>query len=218
MPPQSGRPNRQFISQHDDGVVERDELSDGSEYNPKSCVNNHLAVKKSNKFSVGQNKIKLDRNKRALVRALVKCGKWDHKEIAATFHVSLPLIKRIVANSYITVTDKVSEDTNFYKQSDLEELILGLPPAPEKKSKRKTQDKTYAKTSNKSVQEVLCRQRVVASPSASISMEVEPDSNTMCSIFKMFQDEATLVHGEKVHSILEEIGIEDDETMPLFKR
>jgi hypothetical protein len=29
----------------------------------------------------------------------------------------------------------------------------------------------------------------------------------------MFRDEATLVHGEKVHSILEEIGIEDDETM-----
>jgi hypothetical protein len=29
----------------------------------------------------------------------------------------------------------------------------------------------------------------------------------------MFRDEAMLVHGEKVHSILEEIGIEDDETM-----
>ncbi|KAG2347526.1 hypothetical protein BDR05DRAFT_666305 [Suillus weaverae] len=29
----------------------------------------------------------------------------------------------------------------------------------------------------------------------------------------MFRDEATLVHGEKVHSILEDIGIEDDETM-----
>jgi hypothetical protein len=29
----------------------------------------------------------------------------------------------------------------------------------------------------------------------------------------MFRDEATLVHGERVHSILEEIGIEDDETM-----
>lgn len=29
----------------------------------------------------------------------------------------------------------------------------------------------------------------------------------------MFRDEATLVHGKKVHSVLEEIGIEDDETM-----
>jgi hypothetical protein len=42
----------------------------------------------------------------------------------------------------------------------------------------------------------------------------QSNSDTAASgIFKMFQDEATLVHGEKVHSILEEIGIEDDETM-----
>lgn len=29
----------------------------------------------------------------------------------------------------------------------------------------------------------------------------------------MFRDEAILAHGEKVHSILKETGIEDDETM-----
>ncbi|KAG1860788.1 hypothetical protein F4604DRAFT_1126365 [Suillus subluteus] len=108
---------------------------------------------------MGRNKLKLDRNKRALVRALAKRCKWDHKEIAAVFRVSLPLIKRTVANNYTTVIDIVSEDANFYKQSDLEELVLGrLPPAPEKKRKRKTQKQTYARSSNKSVQEVLCRQ------------------------------------------------------------
>lgn len=41
----------------------------------------------------------------------------------------------------------------------------------------------------------------------------QPDSNTTCSIFRTFRNEAILVHGDKVHSILEEIGIEDDETM-----
>jgi hypothetical protein len=29
-----------------------------------------------------------------------------------------------VANSYTAIADEVSEDANFYKQSDLEELIL----------------------------------------------------------------------------------------------
>lgn len=138
MSPQLGRPNWQFISQHDDDGVERDELSDGSEYNPKSRVNNCPTVKKPKEFNVGRNKIKLDRNKRALVRALAKRCKWDHKEIAIVFRVSLPLIKRTVANSYIAVTDIVSEDANFYKQSELEELILGrLPPRPGEKEETK---------------------------------------------------------------------------------
>lgn len=39
------------------------------------------------------------------------------------------------------------------------------------------------------------------------------NSNKARGIFMMFRDEAILVHGEKVHSILEEIGIQDDETM-----
>jgi hypothetical protein len=41
----------------------------------------------------------------------------------------------------------------------------------------------------------------------------QPNLNTARGIFMMFRDEAMLVHGEKDHSILEEIGIEDDETM-----
>ncbi|KAG2347527.1 hypothetical protein BDR05DRAFT_958262 [Suillus weaverae] len=140
MSPQSGRLDWQFISQRDDDGVERDELSDGSEYNPKSCDNSRPTVKKPKEFNVGRNKLKLDRNKRALVRALAKRCKWDHEEIAAVFRVSLPLIKRTVANSYTAATDIVSQDANFYKQSDLEELILKrLPSAPEKKRKRKTQ-------------------------------------------------------------------------------
>jgi hypothetical protein len=39
------------------------------------------------------------------------------------------------------------------------------------------------------------------------------NSNKARGIFTRFRDEAILVHGEKVHSILEEIGIQDDETM-----
>lgn len=39
------------------------------------------------------------------------------------------------------------------------------------------------------------------------------NSNKARGIFTMFRDGAILVHGEKVHSILEEIGIQDDETM-----
>ncbi|KAG2137218.1 hypothetical protein BD769DRAFT_1773710 [Suillus cothurnatus] len=214
MRPESGRPDWQSIPQHNDDEVEWDELSDEPEYNPKPRANNSLTIKKPKQFNLGRNRIKLDRNKRALVRALAKRGKWHYKEIAAVFHVSLPLIKRTVANSYTAITDEVSEDANFYKQSDLEELILErLPSAPKKKRKRKTQDKTYTRSSKKSVQKVFRRQRVVASPSVPVPMEVELDSNITCSIFKMFRDEAALVHGEKVHSILEEIGIEDDETM-----
>ncbi|KAG1781893.1 hypothetical protein EV702DRAFT_1238743 [Suillus placidus] len=194
MSPKSGRLDWQFISQRDDDGVERDELSDGSEYNPKSRDNNRPTVKKPKEFNVGRNKVKLDRNKRALVRALAKRGKWDHEEIAAVF---------------------LSEDANFYKQSDLEELISEWPPAPEKKRKRKTQviDIRYARSPKKSAQEVFCRQRVVVSPSASVPIGSGPNPNTARGIFRMFRDEATLVHGEKVHSILEEIGIEDDETM-----
>lgn len=74
----------------------------------------------------GRNKFKLDRNERALVRALAKRGKWELKEIAAVFHASLPLIKRTVANSYTAISDREWEDEDFYNQSDLEELILGV--------------------------------------------------------------------------------------------
>lgn len=41
----------------------------------------------------------------------------------------------------------------------------------------------------------------------------QQNSDAAFGIFRMFRDEAMLVHGEKVHSILEDIGIEDDETM-----
>ncbi|KAG1720732.1 hypothetical protein EDD22DRAFT_937836 [Suillus occidentalis] len=204
-----------FISQREFNNVERDGLSDGYEYNPKSRDVNRLAIKKPKEFNGwGRNKVKLDRNERALVRALAKRGKWEHKEIAAVFHVSLPLIKRTVANSYTVVNDREWQDEDFYNQSDLEELISGrLPPAPEKKSKRKAQVTKYARSSNKSAQEVRYRQCIATSPSTSVSMEVEVNSNKARGIFTMFRDEAILVHGEKVHSILEEIGIQDDETM-----
>lgn len=212
--PQRGRHNRRFISQRESNSVERDGLSDGYEYNPKSRDVNRLAVKKPKESNGGRNKVKLDRKERALARALAKRGKWENKEIAAVFHVSLPLIKRTVANSYTAISDREWEDEDFYNQSDLEELILGrLPPAPEKTSKRKVQVTKYVRSSNKSAQEVRYRQRAAASPSTSVFMEVEVNSNKARGIFTMFRDEATLVHGEKVHSILEEIGIQDDETM-----
>ncbi|KAG2754025.1 hypothetical protein P692DRAFT_20176485 [Suillus brevipes Sb2] len=132
--PQRGRRNRRFISQREYNSVER---ADGYEYNPKSRDVNLLAVKKPKEFNGGRNKAKLDRNERALVRALAKRGKWEHKEIAAVFHVSLPLIKRTVANDYTAICDRECEDEDFYKQSDLEELVLGrLPLALEKKRKR----------------------------------------------------------------------------------
>lgn len=68
-------------------------------------------------------KMKLDRKKRALVRALAELGKWDAKEIAAVFDVSLLPIKRTVANDYPSVDDKPWEDGKFYEKSDLEQLI-----------------------------------------------------------------------------------------------
>ncbi|KAG1861908.1 hypothetical protein C8R48DRAFT_774004 [Suillus tomentosus] len=215
MFPQS---ERQSISRHDDGV-EQDELSDGSEYNPKSRDTNGLTVKKPKGFNVGRqrggNKMKLDRKKRALVRALVELRKWDHKEIAAVFDVSLLPIKRTVANDYPSVDDKPWEDAKFYEKSDLKQLISTQLSAAKEKQKKpnkqnkqnkvKKQDRAYVRSPNKTV--------VAASPPASAPMEVESDSNTTCSIFRTFRNEAILVHGEKVHSILEEIGIEDDETM-----
>lgn len=86
-----------------------------------------------------EKKIKLDRKKRALVRALAKRKKWDYKEIAAVFDVSLPIIKKIVVNGYVAVDDKPWEDARFYEKSDLEKLILRLPPATEKQNKPKKQ-------------------------------------------------------------------------------
>ncbi|KAG2142287.1 uncharacterized protein EDB93DRAFT_1105533 [Suillus bovinus] len=147
IPLQLGRHNSQFVSQHVDDGVERDELSDGSEYNPKPRYNNHPTIKKPKVYNFRRNKLKLDRTKRAMVRALAKRGKWHHKDIATVFRVSLPLIKRVIANGYTTIPDEVLEDANFYKQSDLEELILELeklilqelPPATDKQKKRKIQ-------------------------------------------------------------------------------
>ncbi|KAG2055685.1 hypothetical protein BDR06DRAFT_332254 [Suillus hirtellus] len=142
MFPQSKRHNFQSISHHDDGA-EWDELSDGSEYNPKSRDTNSITVKKPKGFNVGRQrggiKMKLDRKKRALVRALAKRDIWDHKEIAAVFDVSLLPIKKAVANSYVSVDDKPWEDAKFYENSDLEKLISRLPPATEKQNKCKKQ-------------------------------------------------------------------------------
>ncbi|KAG1860790.1 hypothetical protein F4604DRAFT_1684275 [Suillus subluteus] len=180
---------------------QRDESScdDGSEYDPDSCDDNHSVIT------------------RALVRALAERAKWDPKEIAAVFRVSLVIIQRTITNGYVAVDDAVSEDANYYQESELAKLILERPSPTrtrEKKRGRKKQDKMFAKRPPRETSPVHRRQHLVASPPAPVPMEVEPNSDTARSgIFRMFRDEATLVHGEKVHSILEEIGIEDDETM-----
>jgi hypothetical protein len=67
--------------------------------------------------------MKLDRHQRALVRALAKRAKWDQKEIASVFHVSLPIIQKTTTNAY-AVNDTVSEDAKYYKESDFNKLLL----------------------------------------------------------------------------------------------
>jgi hypothetical protein len=225
-PPQAKQPTSDLQvdetnSQHHDNVVrgdQRDESSgdDGSEYDPDSCNDNHSAVTVKRPRNPGENRMKLDRHQRALVRALAKRAKWDQKEIASVFHVSLPIIQKTTTNAY-AVNDTVSEDAKYYKESDFNKLLLQRPSPvhtqEKKKGRKKKVGKIPAKRSAREASSVHRRQRLVASPPASV-MEVESNSDTAASgIFKMFQDEATLVHGEKVHSILEEIGIEDDETM-----
>lgn len=89
----------------------------------------------------------------------------------------------------------------------------------------------FAERSTREAAPIPHRQRLITSPPTSALIEVgvsplvqicrcilmcptcQPNSDTASGIFRMFRDEAMLVHGEKVHSILEEIGIEDDETM-----
>ncbi|KAG1742562.1 hypothetical protein EDB19DRAFT_1967384 [Suillus lakei] len=164
----------------------------------------------------GENKMKFDRHQRALVRALAKRAKWDQKEIAAVFRVSLAIIQKTVTNGYVAVDDIVSEDANYYTESEFRKLNMERPPprhTPEKKKGRKKLDKTFAKKSTRKANPVPRRQYILASPPASVPMEVELNLNTSRDMLKMFRDEAKLVHGDKVHSVLEEAGIEDDETM-----
>lgn len=222
-PPQMARPTSSLQvgtmnSQNHDDVIRGDQMNepsgdDGSEYDPNSRDDSYLAAKRPRKYNPGQNKMKLDRHQRALVRALAKRAKWDPKEIAAVFRVTLAIVQKTVTNAYVAVDDIVSEDANYYNESEFEKLIMKRPsPMREKKKGRKKQDKMFAKKFRQA-SPVPRRQRLFASPPASVHMEVEPNPNTARGIFRMFRDEATLVHGEKVHSILEDIGIEDDETM-----
>ncbi|KAG2351160.1 hypothetical protein BDR07DRAFT_1617459 [Suillus spraguei] len=158
--------------------------------------------------------MKFDRRQRALVRALAERADWDPKEIAAVFQVSVPVIYKTMNNAYATVEDIVSDDPNCYSESEFRELITERPSPSRSQEKKKGRnkkvvDKTFAKESAL----VPRKQRLSASSPASVAMEVKSNSDTECGIFKMFCGEASLVHGEKVHSVLEEIGIEDDETM-----
>jgi hypothetical protein len=68
--------------------------------------------------------MKFDRHQRALVRALSKRAKWDAKEIAAVFRVSLVIIQKTITNAYVAVTDIVSEDENYYNESEFEKLLV----------------------------------------------------------------------------------------------
>ncbi|KAG1781894.1 hypothetical protein EV702DRAFT_1041638 [Suillus placidus] len=223
-PPQMARPTSNLQvgtmnSQHHGDVVRGYQMNessgdDGSEYDPNSCDDSHSVAKRPRKynpqvvifFSWG---IQAD----PLVRALAKRAEWDPKEIAAVFRVSLAIIQKTVTNAYVAVNDTVSEDANYYNESEFEKLIMKRPsPTREKKKGRKKQDKMFAKRFIQA-SPVPRKQRLFAAPPASVPMEVEPNPNTARGIFRMFRDEATLVHGGKVHSILEEIGIEDDETM-----
>ncbi|KAG1742557.1 hypothetical protein EDB19DRAFT_1827746 [Suillus lakei] len=142
------------LARYVNDVVELDELSDGSEYNPKSHYNNLPVTNEPHEYNVGRN-VKLNRN------------------------------------HYIAVTDIVSEDANYYNQSDLEELIVG--------------DNTYARSSEKSVKQAPRKQRAVAFPPASVPKEAERATYSECS--------GTKRRLFAVHSVLEEIRIEDDETM-----
>ncbi|KAG1865907.1 hypothetical protein DFJ58DRAFT_838538 [Suillus subalutaceus] len=164
----------------------RDESScdDGSEYDPDSCDDNHSVVT------------------RALVRALAERANWDPKEIAAVFRVSLAIIQKTITNGYVAVDDEVSEDANFYKETT---VTYAHPGEKEGTKETDLHEKRLP---------FIAGSILSLPPPAPVPMEVEPNSDTARSgIFRMFRDEATLVHGEKVHSILEEIGIEDDESM-----
>ncbi|KAG1759356.1 hypothetical protein EDD22DRAFT_906207 [Suillus occidentalis] len=194
---------------------QRDESSsdDGSEYDPNSC-DSHSVVESPRKYHPGQNTMKLDRHQRALVRALSKRTKWDAKEIAAVFRVSLVIIQKTISNAYVAVNDIVSEDENYYKESEFEKLIMKRPSpkrTQEKKKGRKKQNTMSAKRFTREAAPVPHRQPLTTRPATSVPSEQNSDATS--GLFRMFRDEAMLVHGEKVHSILEEIGIEDDETM-----
>ncbi|OAX43688.1 hypothetical protein K503DRAFT_89425 [Rhizopogon vinicolor AM-OR11-026] len=121
-------------SQSDSGGIEgdqKDELSgDESEFTPSS---RDISKQDKRRITTARRHMKLTRKQRALCRGLASRS-WEHKHIATLFHVSLPVIYRTVHNSYV-ISDDVSEDTDFYKESELEELIRQKPPAPPERKK-----------------------------------------------------------------------------------